>query len=139
MAVPQDPPPPPSRRVCRRQQGRVHRLHFAIRANLPVGTTLRVVTSSTSPPANPDDDGPTGAAQTWQDALPLEHRRLLRDSVELHTTPETYPLWRTHRPVVVIDDGEGGGEAGGGGGKRRTTTTPRRGGVSLRRRLLPGR
>ncbi|KAL3826455.1 hypothetical protein ACHAXA_011264 [Cyclostephanos tholiformis] len=131
--VPQDPPPPPARRRVivgrrrRRRQGKVHRLHFAIRANLPVGTTLRVATSSsTSPPTaaidcDDHDDydygipsGTPTATTSWLDALPPDDRRLLRDSVELYTTPETYPLWRTRRPVVVIDDG--GEDRGGGNG-----------------------
>ena len=48
------------------------------------------------------------------------HNRLLQNTVEMFTTPETYPIWKTKRPVVVIDeggtnDGEEGEIAGGGG------------------------
>lgn len=53
------------------------------------------------------------------------HNRLLQNTVEMFTTPETYPIWKTKRPVVVIDEGgdigtdntsgDGTSEAGGGG------------------------
>ena len=49
------------------------------------------------------------------------HNRLLQNTVEMFTTPETYPIWKTKRPVVVIDEGgtnDGGeGETAGGGGQ----------------------
>jgi len=51
------------------------------------------------------------------------HNRLLQNTVEMCTTPETYPIWKTKRPVVVIDEGgdigtdntSGEGEIAGGG------------------------
>lgn len=39
------------------------------------------------------------------------HNRLLQNTVEMYTTPETYPVWKTKKPVVVIDDGKGGENA----------------------------
>ena len=33
------------------------------------------------------------------------HNRLLQNSIELYTTPDSYPVWKTKKPVVVIDDG----------------------------------
>ena len=32
------------------------------------------------------------------------HNRLLHNTVEMYTTPEMYPIWKTSRPVVVIDN-----------------------------------
>lgn len=115
MAQAQDPSPKSGQPGSSlRQQGRVHRLHFAVHASLPMGTTLRVTTFGRDATYNDDpfDDGPKIATPEslphWLDAIPRDYRRQLRDSVELYTTPETYPLWRTKRPVVTIDDGGGG-------------------------------
>mmetsp|Transcript_43467 Transcript_43467/g.91312 ORF Transcript_43467/g.91312 Transcript_43467/m.91312 type:complete len:1357 (+) Transcript_43467:272-4342(+) len=41
------------------------------------------------------------------------HSRLLQNTVEMYTTPETYPVWKTRRPVVVIDEGSGGTDGDG--------------------------
>ena len=37
------------------------------------------------------------------------YNRLLQNTVEMYTTPETYPIWETKRPIVVIDQGSSGG------------------------------
>ena len=37
------------------------------------------------------------------------HAQLLQNTVEMYTTPEMYPVWKTRRPVVVIDEGGGNG------------------------------
>ena len=110
MTPHQDPP--------LREQGRTHRLHFAIHATLPIGTTLRVVAFGYQATYNNDPVDIEPKIETtpdtlpqWLDVIPREYRRQLRDSVELYTTPETYPLWRTDRPVVTIDDGGGGSAA----------------------------
>ncbi|KAL7543485.1 hypothetical protein ACHAXR_012780 [Thalassiosira sp. AJA248-18] len=52
------------------------------------------------------------------------HARLLQNTVEMYTSPETYPIWKTRRPVVAIDEGndsmmegaaaDGEGDAEGG-------------------------
>lgn len=62
-------------------QGRVARLHFRCQAELPIGSNLHVSAS-----------------------LLLEDSAVSTEtnSVPLYTTPETYPLWTTRRPVVVI-------------------------------------
>ena len=104
----QDADPPPLR-----EQGRTHRLHFAIHAALPIGTTLRVAAFGYQATYNNDpvDTEPKiatpEAGPQWLDVIPREYRRQLHDSIELYTTPETYPIWRTDRPVVTIDDGGG--------------------------------
>lgn len=104
----QDADPPPLR-----EQGRTHRLHFAIHAALPIGTTLRVAAFGYQATYNNDpvDTEPKiatpEALPQWLDVIPREYRRQLHDSIELYTTPETYPIWRTDRPVVTIDDGGG--------------------------------
>lgn len=38
------------------------------------------------------------------------HNQFLQNSVEMVTTPETYPVWKTRKPVVVIDEGGGVGQ-----------------------------
>lgn len=98
-----------------REQGHTHRLHFAIHAALPMGTTLRVTTAfgcQVTFNNDPVDNEPKIATTPdtlpqWLDVIPRDYRRQLHDSVELYTTPEIYPLWRTTRPVVMIDDGGG--------------------------------
>jgi len=39
----------------------------------------------------------------------LLNNQLLQNSVEMVTTPEDYPIWKTRKPVVVIDEGGGKG------------------------------
>ena len=131
----------------RSSSGRVVRLHLACRANIPIGSHLRVTGAHIWDPTetgNPDDPsnavsvaskigqsaydiGKLGlggivinedeAAQTG-DGLPTRNgsvleRQALRggihddrslwyaSSMEMVTSPKTYPLWRTRRPVIV--------------------------------------
>ncbi|KAL7488757.1 hypothetical protein ACHAW6_014361 [Cyclotella cf. meneghiniana] len=115
-----------------RHQGRVFRFHFTCKAELPFGTTLRV-TSSVGPPPHNDalDDVDVDDRSVSSEVFSIHgaaggeggsvtagfarmHNRLLHNTVEMFTTPETYPLWKTKKPVVVIDDGnvgEGGDPA----------------------------
>ena len=37
-------------------------------------------------------------------ALAKIHNLLLRNTVEIHTTPKMYPVCRTKTPVVVVDE-----------------------------------
>jgi len=56
----------------------------------------------------------SGGGGKGGESLARMHARLLQNTVEMYTTPETYPIWKTRRPVVVIDEGcVGGGEAEG--------------------------
>ena len=110
----------------KRHQGKIHRLHFSCHAELPLGTTLRVTSTIGPPPQNdvPDDnkDGAAGgddhsvssdifSTGTLADKgsvsanLARMHNRLLQNTVEMYTDPESYPIWKTTKPVVVIDDG----------------------------------
>ncbi|CAJ1970213.1 unnamed protein product [Cylindrotheca closterium] len=104
--------------------GRVVRLHFTCRAELPIGSLLRVTGSSLwAPPAMGTPSDPMNAHHIAQEeqreAFPtgggggdavdesLEYwfrhpTSLYTSSVEMVTTPETYPEWKTAKPVVVV-------------------------------------
>jgi hypothetical protein len=100
--------------------GRVLRLHFTCRAELPIGSFLRVTGSSLWAPGSSALD-PTDAAPTLEhlnqvdynaDAnMPLETSNLYTSSVEMVTSPATYPLWTTRRPVVLLWNRRGRGSA----------------------------
>ncbi|EJK59182.1 hypothetical protein THAOC_20629 [Thalassiosira oceanica] len=146
-----DPLPPSGRRT---DQGRILRVHFACRAPLPIGSTLRVTSSVHAPPllgdgpsdvplepagsggagsgsggddqssvasgdilganrrsglddmsiSRMDEGGPGTDRDQRREELRMQSR-LLTNTVEMTTTPDEYPLWRTTRPVVVIDTG----------------------------------
>ncbi|KAL7566116.1 hypothetical protein ACA910_003890 [Epithemia clementina (nom. ined.)] len=94
--------------------GRTVRLHFRCRAELPIGSFLRVTGSSLWAPGTPSSD-PADAAfsverteasafPTTLDELEGDHhsQSLYASSVEMVTTPEEYPIWRTRKPVVVV-------------------------------------
>mmetsp|Transcript_18824 Transcript_18824/g.37984 ORF Transcript_18824/g.37984 Transcript_18824/m.37984 type:complete len:1293 (+) Transcript_18824:109-3987(+) len=110
----------------KRHQGKILRLHFSCHAELPLGTTLRVTSTIGPPPQNdvPDDNKDNNGAGddhsvssdifstgTLADKgsvsanLARMHNRLLQNTVEMYTDPESYPIWKTTKPVVVIDDG----------------------------------
>ena len=100
--------------------GRVVRLNFTCRAELPIGSFLRVTGSSLWAPG--------ASALDPAEAAPAVHRTepaaffvnsseceaavkeggsaslnaLYASSVEMVTTPETYPVWTTRKPVVVV-------------------------------------
>ena len=102
--------------------GRVVRLHFQCRAELPIGSSLRVTGSSLWAPTHVTAEDPTQAqtiasqtvpqaqlnsspaSEDWVDVTVLNqsHASMYTSSIEMYTTPETYPFWRTRRPVVVI-------------------------------------
>lgn len=112
----QDAPPLPAEKV-----GRVVRLHFTCRAELPLGSFLRVTGSTLWAPGTAVTD-PADAAvvvdRTEANAFPAPHVEseetlvgsgqdastsdLYTSSVEMVTTPEEYPVWRTRRPVVIV-------------------------------------
>ena len=113
--------------------GRVVRLHFKCRAELPIGSYLRVTGctlwapgSSAQDPtdahqiakeeasqgfpvrdpdeeaaANIDTDGGVGGFDEEATGMPSTSS-MYTSSVELVTTPDEYPIWRTRRPVVVV-------------------------------------
>lgn len=102
--------------------GRVVRLHFRCHAELPIGSFLRVTGKSLWAPMSvggPSDAmnahqraqerqvGATfpAALNSEQDDQELEYHygtNFYASSVEMVTTPETYPLWQTKKPVVVV-------------------------------------
>eukprot|EP00548_Thalassiothrix_antarctica_P008912 CAMPEP_0194133568 /NCGR_PEP_ID=MMETSP0152-20130528/3683_1 /TAXON_ID=1049557 /ORGANISM="Thalassiothrix antarctica, Strain L6-D1" /LENGTH=1134 /DNA_ID=CAMNT_0038828897 /DNA_START=38 /DNA_END=3443 /DNA_ORIENTATION=+ len=102
--------------------GRVMRLHFKCRADLPIGSALRVTGSTLWSPTHLAQEDPlqtlsaasqtasqapilsTGAEEDWVDVniLNQSHASTYTSSIEMYTTPETYPLWQTRRPVVIV-------------------------------------
>eukprot|EP00560_Eucampia_antarctica_P002699 CAMPEP_0197834170 /NCGR_PEP_ID=MMETSP1437-20131217/21407_1 /TAXON_ID=49252 ORGANISM="Eucampia antarctica, Strain CCMP1452" /NCGR_SAMPLE_ID=MMETSP1437 /ASSEMBLY_ACC=CAM_ASM_001096 /LENGTH=1278 /DNA_ID=CAMNT_0043438661 /DNA_START=251 /DNA_END=4087 /DNA_ORIENTATION=- len=91
--------------------GRVVRLHFTCRAELPLGSTLRVTGSTLCAPGSLTNDPTDGAVSvsTSPSAAPNNANMMADESqdgwhassIEMVTTPETYPLWTTRTPVVV--------------------------------------
>mmetsp|Transcript_11069 Transcript_11069/g.17059 ORF Transcript_11069/g.17059 Transcript_11069/m.17059 type:complete len:1126 (+) Transcript_11069:150-3527(+) len=101
--------------------GRVIRLHFKCRAELPIGSSLRVTGSTLWSPGHLAQEDPMHshalASQTasqapilstggedWVDAdiFGTIQSSMYTSSIEMYTTPETYPLWQTRRPVVIV-------------------------------------
>jgi len=98
--------------------GRVVRLHFECRAELPIGSVLRVTGSSlwapTSAGTHSDPMNAHHIAQERQEDAAFagaiddadywysHPTNLYASSVEMVTSPEAYPLWRTKQPVVVV-------------------------------------
>lgn len=107
----------------KRHQGKILRLHFSCHAELPFGTSLRVTSTVGPPPQNdvPDENkdgaddhsvssdifstGTLADKGSVSANLARMHNRLLQNTVEMYTSPDTYPIWKTSKPVVVIDDG----------------------------------
>ena len=105
MATAEEPP----------AEGRVLRLHFACRAALPHGSTLRVTSTRLWAPDSSSAHITEGEApQGSEDSTDFDHhgadadKHLYASSVEMVTTPETYPVWRTRTPVVVVANAAGG-------------------------------
>jgi len=100
--------------------GRVVRLHFCCKAELPIGSMLRVTGSTLWAPAQLTAQDPTNAhhisVEQTSEAMPTtsvmgetipeaegeDQAFNFASSVEMVTTPDTYPLWRTRRPVVIV-------------------------------------
>lgn len=85
--------------------GKVLKLHFACRARLPHGSSLRV-TSSNLWGSTIQSGSIASTAVSNTDAnyveLDSEHKVIYSSSVEMVTTPEDYPLWRTRTPVICV-------------------------------------
>ena len=113
------------------QPGRVLRLHFTCRAEVPIGSFLRVTGSTLWAPGTSALD-PTEAAPTVEHINHLDYTgnaghgtsqngslingrdtitssNLYTSSVEMVTTPETYPIWKTRRPVILLWNRRGSG------------------------------
>ena len=103
--------------------GKVLRLHFACHAELPVGSTLRVTSSEswagthlssmaatapngTSNSTNTNSFQPISNSNINQinddDLDDTSNHSIYSSSVEMVTTPETYPIWRTRTPVIRV-------------------------------------
>lgn len=94
--------------------GRVVLLHFKCHAELPLGSFLRVTGSTLWAPgtaaSDPSDAAPA-VGRTEQSAFPVidedlhgpaDMASLYASSVEMVTTPDEYPIWRTRKPVTVV-------------------------------------
>ena len=98
--------------------GRVVRLHFCCRAELPIGSSLRVTGSTLWAPAQLTAQDPTNAhhisIEQTSEAIPTtsvvgeeipeedDSAFTFASSIEMVTTPDMYPLWKTRRPVVIV-------------------------------------
>lgn len=108
--------------------GRVVRVHLACRAYLPIGSSLRVTGSHLWDPSETGSQSDTSGARRavavmGQNAYNTasgegtitppgtdhtlmgvhdSHASSYVSSVEMVTSPETYPIWRTRRPVVLV-------------------------------------
>jgi len=103
--------------------GRVVRVHFTCKADLPMGSSLRVTGSSLWSPTSltsPSDpmnahhiakDNATSAGYSSfgndsEDSLEYwfnnNPTNLYTSSVEMVTTPDEYPVWKTKQPVVIV-------------------------------------
>lgn len=96
--------------------GRVVRLHFACKAELPIGSSLRVTSShlfdpGSLTPADPND-AKSASATAAHSSLPdnanmdisqmsLSVQQSYASSVEMVTSPDEWPVWRTRKPVVI--------------------------------------
>jgi len=86
--------------------GKVLKLHFACRAELPYGSSLRITSSNLL-----GSTVGTGSAASHSNTdgndqdFDTEQRSLYSSSVEMVTTPELYPLWRTRNPVITAVNG----------------------------------
>lgn len=105
--------------------GRVVRLHFRCHAELPIGSSLRVTGSDLWAPGtaasdpcdaahatnNMSDHG-SGSADYVANSFGMNGAGasfdgpsagvLYASSVEMVTTPDEYPIWRTRKPVVIV-------------------------------------
>jgi hypothetical protein len=99
--------------------GRVVRLHFRCKAAVPIGSFLRVTGSTLWAPGTAATDPadaapavgrteqagfPTSANEEEVTMMPMQSpvSSLYTSSVEMVTTPEEYPVWRTRKPVVLV-------------------------------------
>lgn len=69
--------------------GRVVRLHFKCRAELPLGSTLRVTGSTLWAPNESLETSSSSSRGSYA------------SSIEMVTSPDTYPIWTTRTPVVI--------------------------------------
>lgn len=107
-------PPTAPGTLVEERTGKVVHLHFECEAALPIGSFLRVTGSTLWAPGTSALD-PVEAApvlgSTEAAAFPVSEDAegvipsfsdLYTSSVEMVTTPETYPIWKTRKPVVVV-------------------------------------
>lgn len=82
--------------------GRVVSLHFACRISLPIGSSLRVTSSHLWTPDTLSAHDPTSAKAPDETPVSLGEEICAASSVEMVTSPEEWPVWRTRTPVVLF-------------------------------------
>jgi len=85
--------------------GKVLKLQFACRAELPYGSFLRVTSSNLWGSTIHNGSIATNAISNYNGydvESDSEHKAIYSSSVEMVTTPEEYPLWRTRTPVICV-------------------------------------
>lgn len=115
---------PASKSSTHTLSGQVVRLHFRCHAELPIGSFLRVTGSDLWAPgtaaydptdathaANNMSDHGSGSADYVANSVGINSAGTLdgpssgvlyASSVEMVTTPEEYPIWRTRKPVAIV-------------------------------------
>ena len=78
--------------------GRVVRLHFKCRAELPLGSTLRVTGSTLWAP---NEALETSSTSSSNNSRSRGSSNYYASSIEMVTSPDTYPIWTTRTPVVI--------------------------------------
>jgi hypothetical protein len=77
--------------------GKVLKLHFACHAELPHGSSLRITASNSLLAPTVDTRQPTDT-----DVDENSQHSIYASSVEMVTSPDEYPVWRTRTPVICV-------------------------------------
>jgi trehalose 6-phosphate synthase/phosphatase len=77
--------------------GKVLKLHFACHAELPYGSNLRITASNSLLASSM-----TTSLQSVENNADENCKKIYASSVEMVTTPEEYPVWRTRTPVICV-------------------------------------
>eukprot|EP00978_Attheya_sp_CCMP212_P018053 scaffold48923_cov39-Attheya_sp.AAC.1 len=98
-AVPHQPQP-------QHRDGAVLKLHFCCRAELPMGSSLRVTGSTLWAPSSDlaaaEGDQEHPHQHQHQHQHQHHQQQAHASSVEMVTDPDRYPLWYTRRPVILV-------------------------------------
>ena len=77
--------------------GKVLKLHFACHAELPYGSNLRITASNSLLASSM-----TTSLQSVENNADENSKKIYASSVEMVTSPEEYPVWRTRTPVICV-------------------------------------
>ncbi len=84
--------------------GKVLKLHFACHAELPYGSSLRVTASNSlfRTAAAEKDSVSTSNQSGGEGNDESDSNSIYASSVEMVTSPDEYPVWRTRTPVICV-------------------------------------